>query len=63
MSLYYAAFRRARGAYDLLFVILCGDRSNQSTSVVSSSALSELLALDLCYARRSIPPHLTKTEI
>ena len=63
MPLYYAAFRRARGAYDLLFVILCGDKSNQSTSVVSSSALSELLALDLCYARRSIPPHLTKTEI
>ena len=29
----------------------------------SSSALSELLVLDLCYARRSIPPHLTKTEI
>ena len=63
MPLYYAAFRRARGTYDLLFVILCGDKSNQSTSVVSSSALSELLALDLCYARRSIPPHLTKTEI
>ena len=59
MSLKYAAFRRTRGAYYLL----CGDRSNQSTSVVSSSALSELLALDLCYARRSIPPHLTKTEI
>ena len=63
MSLLYAAFRRTRGAYYLLFVILCGDRSNQSTSVVSSSALSKLLALDLCYARRSIPPHLTKTEI
>lgn len=56
-------FGAPKGAYYLLFVILCGDKSNQSTSVVSSSALSKLLALDLCYARTSIPPHLTKTEI
>lgn len=42
MSLYYAAFRRARGAYYLLFVILYGDKSNQNTSAVFSSAQQEL---------------------
>ena len=63
MPLLYVAFRRARGAYYLLFVILCGDKSNQNTSAVFSSAQQELQVLDLYCARTSIPPYLTKTEI